>query len=493
MPRLCNRGTETRQDEATPSATDAAISLDDDDDDDDDDDIDRESERRANSLDREPFQPALSRRSSRALLLENSDDKSEKTNKAALKGVALVRRMSKTFKTVEAVEAFKAAESFKAAEIEMKHSWFQKDHNPDATVGWWDIWMYHLENAISANPTVPFLILFAASFVIIVILAVGWDYAVEEGEDGVERPHGDLAGAAFLTFQVLISGGYDQTITHLDERIIYASMIIAGVFVVSILIGLITETITDYLHGFNEGSSKVCEKGHTLILGWNEATPRVIRQIAFLRRTWMKQNERWDRRLFPWLRVPPSTPVAEKPVVILYDGKSKQQMEEIVKHTFAEKNLKQQRTKIGRDVIFRVGDPTKTQDLVRVAAHEATSILIMMTDVDEEETKENNFKNSATLRCLLSVRNIIYSKGLAKPGGMEASWNPKLRVVVQLRAACDFIDAANFTSPTGTPCVHSQDLTVYLNTVLFRCASQPGLSRVLSNIIDVSYLAVGSL
>ena len=91
----------------------------------------------------------------------------------------------------------------------------------------------------------------------------------------------------------------------------------------------------------NCGESKVAEKGHTLILGWNESTSRVVVQMAFLRHSWHSsqtpcraqihvsltnlgcrrgfqiQNEPWEKFFFPWTRVKPSTPAACAPVVIL--------------------------------------------------------------------------------------------------------------------------------------------------------------------------------
>ena len=69
--------------------------------------------------------------------------------------------------------------------------------------------------------------------------------------------------------------------------------------------------------------------------------------------------------------------MAANPVVILYDGMPKQEMTDMINDAFSERCIKQKRTKVGRDVIFRVGDPTSAHDLVRVGAHEATSILIM--------------------------------------------------------------------------------------------------------------------
>jgi hypothetical protein len=54
-------------------------------------------------------------------------------------------------------------------------------------------------------------------------------------------------------------------------------------------------------------------------LGFNEATPRVLVQIAFLRRTWQMLNETPARRWGFAPKAPPSSPVAAAPVVVLYD------------------------------------------------------------------------------------------------------------------------------------------------------------------------------
>lgn len=64
-------------------------------------------------------------------------------------------------------------------------------------------------------------------------------------------------------------------------------------------------------------SSQVVARDHTLILGWNESTTRLICQLAFLRRIHKKQNETVRQRLFPWLRIAPPTKVAEATIVVL--------------------------------------------------------------------------------------------------------------------------------------------------------------------------------
>ena len=50
---------------------------------------------------------------------------------------------------------------------------------------------------------------------------------------------------------------------------------------------------------------------------------RVVCQFAFVRRAFFLQDETVARRLFPWLHVKPSTPVAASPVVLMCNTKGK--------------------------------------------------------------------------------------------------------------------------------------------------------------------------
>ena len=180
-------------------------------------------------------------------------------------------------------------------------------------------------------------------------------------------------------------------------------------------------------------------------------------------------------------------------MVILWDGKSKEEMEAITSNAFAERGVLPHRTKVGRDVIFRRGNPCHAHDLVRVAAHEATSVLITMTQRDKEEQDmsldeggQPTIGNSATLRALLALRNVVYSHGRTPGQRMK----PGFRVVVQLQEGCPFVDAAAFMAPDGSQCLYAQDLSPFLNTTMFTCAAQPGLSRVLMTVIDFDGISI---
>lgn len=329
--------------------------------------------------------------------------------------------------------------------------------------------------------------------------------------------------------------------------------------VVSILIGLITDSVNDYMNALEAGSTKCVERGHTLILGWNEATTRVICQTAFLRRTFKMQNDTWAQRLMPWRQVKASTPVAQSNIVVMSKVAEKMMMQKTVREAFAQRGIEPHFTKIGKDVVFRTGDPSNNHDLVRVAAHhvrterdegrgsrqawdvrfetlffftpspflfrpQATSVMIMMTDVDEEEEAASvgRVSNSATVRTVLALRNVVFSNGL----DVATSFQPDLRVVVQLSRSCNYLKHASFVALDGHNCLYPQDLSKcvfsfncnihgagkssvvaifilltlifafpartyrYVNSLLFFCSTKPGLSRVMMNLLDFEHSAI---
>ena len=129
------------------------------------------------------------------------------------------------------------------------------------------------------------------------------------------------------------------------------------------------------------------------------------------------------------------------------------------------------------------GDPCNSHDLVRVAAHKATSVVIMMTDVDAAEADEEGaIINSATIRTVLALRNTVYSNG--GPALANKLFKKDLRVVVHLSGTCPFISGASFLAPAGHECLYPQDITKYINSMLFHCAVKPSLSRVLMSLVD---------
>jgi hypothetical protein len=138
----------------------------------------------------------------------------------------------------------------------------------------------------------------------------------------------------------------------------------------------------------DEGKTKVFEDDHTLIVGWNEATPRVVVQISLVRKQYQMLNEEKHFGLVKWfpllrflldsmrLLEIPSTSLAGNDIVIMTNSKSKEEMHRMLKQTLDERGINPARTKIGQNVICRVGDPSNVNDLLRVGAHRAAAILV---------------------------------------------------------------------------------------------------------------------
>lgn len=268
------------------------------------------------------------------------------------------------------------------------------DRDADADRSWPDRLAYFCENLIAMNSFAAFYIL-ATAFVVLVLAHAGAWYLLlryerdaplrdggYDGDDAARRlagrgalNEGDMAAvrgalgykslsdSIWMALQVLSSAGFDGNLpAPALLRVVYLSMIICGLVVFAVLVGFITDAVESFTRSLANGRTKVVEHGHTLILGTSEATPRVVTQLALMRKRYQKVNETWERRLFPWRRVPPSTPLLLKPIVIMTQALTKEALEAVVGEAFTSRSISRKRTRIGRDIVCRVGDPASVKD-----------------------------------------------------------------------------------------------------------------------------------
>ena len=276
------------------------------------------------------------------------------------------------------------------------------------------------------------------------------------------------------------------------ERLVAAATLIVGLVAFAVLVGAITRTVSAQMKKIENGTTRAAEKAHTLLLGWNQSTLRVVTQIAFLRRGYRASNRTFFRRVFYWLRVPPSSPIAKGRVVIMANnpGLTRAIMEQRIEHAFRERGISQWRNRIGWDFVCRVGDPTSVADLVRVSATNATGIVTMMTDEDHRECIDSNgaVVNGASIRTLLALRSLL--AGSERKLRSFDTFNK--RVVVQLQENRPYVEAACFPSPSGRKVVETIDITRFVNSLLFNCASKRGLSQVVMNCLNLEGPAMRS-
>ena len=105
-------------------------------------------------------------------------------------------------------------------------------------------------------------------------------------------------------------------------------------------------------------------------------------------------------------------------------------------------------------------------------------------DLVEESVSNGEIQNGYTLRTGMALRSVVLSYS---PNG---KLNENLRIVLQMSSPCPFVQASGFTGPHGNPVMIPLDLSLFLNGLLFKSASHPGLARILLTIFDMEGTAI---
>lgn len=146
---------------------------------------------------------------------------------------------------------------------------------------------------------------------------------------------GDSGGAAFLITMLLLT--------------------VAGLFIVSALIGVIATGIDARLEELRRGRSLVIETDHTVVLGWGDAVFAIIRELAIA-------NE--SRR---------------RPAVVVLSDRDKVEMEEEIREKCGDLG--------GTRVVCRTGSPLDIGDLQLVNHAAARSVIVLSPGSDDPDTE----------------------------------------------------------------------------------------------------------
>merc|ERR1719502_2399287 len=112
--------------------------------------------------------------------------------------------------------------------------------------------------------------------------------------------------------------------------------------------------------------------------------------------------------------------------------------------------------------------------------------MLSTLDAAQEEASDFKIVNGATLRCLLALRHVLFPSTASAAGLLP----PDFRAVVQLSAPSPYVEAACFQDGAGREVVRPMDLSTFLNSLMFSCAAQPGLSRVLLELLNYDGVAL---
>lgn len=225
---------------------------------------------------------------------------------------------------------------------------------------------YRLDNLMSLNPAFKLFGLFGLTSVLVVIGGVVY-WAATIGDEGSNLVHGFWAAWTFIA-DAGTQGGESTFVT----RAIAMFITVGGMMIFALLLGLVSETLGGLMDNLKEGHSRVIEKNHTLVLGWNEKIFSVIEQVI--------EANRSERRA----------------VLVVLSEMEKARMEE---------ELRDKIDDFGTTVVVcRSGTTTQNVDLFKVGAPDARSIIVLGDDADPEESDIRAVKTVLALSRGMDIR-----------------------------------------------------------------------------------------
>ena len=132
--------------------------------------------------------------------------------------------------------------------------------------------IYRIDCMMSNGPIAMFILLLAITFSIVIIIGVLASFTSDEG--------GILSQVWLSLMQTLDAGNLSGVST--DNAIYLMLMFLAtlcGLFLTSVLIGIITTSVEGKLRDLRKGTSVVQEDDHTVIIGFDNNVYAIIQEL----------------------------------------------------------------------------------------------------------------------------------------------------------------------------------------------------------------------
>ncbi len=206
-------------------------------------------------------------------------------------------------------------------------------------------------------------------------------------------------------------------------RIVMLVVTLAGIFLVSALIGVLSAGLEAKISELRKGRSRVLESGHTIILNWSPSIVNIVAELAL------------------------ANPKGR--IVILADRDKVEMEDEIAAKT----------SKLGVDVICRSGDPCDLNDLAIVNPGAAKSIIVLAPDGEDPD--------SQVIKTILAITN-----------GPARGTQP-FQIVAEIREARN-AELARTVGGAEVQLVLADDL---ISRILVQSTRQSGLSGVFTELL----------
>ncbi|KAL3574375.1 hypothetical protein D5086_024988 [Populus alba] len=236
-----------------------------------------------------------------------------------------------------------------------------------------------------------------------------------------------LADCLWLSWTFVADSGNHANSEGIGPRLVSVSISFGGMLIFAMMLGLVSDAISEKFDSLRKGRSKVVEQNHTLILGWSDKLGSLLNQLAIA-------NESLGGG-----------------IVVVLAERDKEEMEmDIAKMEFDFK---------GTFVICRSGSPLILADLKKVSVSKARAIIVLAEDGNADQS------DARALRTVLSLIGV--KEGL------------RGHIVVELSD----LDNEVLLKLVGGDLVETVVAHDVIGRLMIQCARQPGLAQIWEDIL----------
>eukprot|EP01018_Ginkgo_biloba_P039364 Gb_08564 [translate_table: standard] len=268
--------------------------------------------------------------------------------------------------------------------------------------------------------TYPYAKLLALLFATILLIGIGGLALFAVSNDS-------LLDALWLSWTFVADSGNHADSVGTGPRIVSVSISSGGMLVFAMMLGLVSDAISEKVDSLRKGKSEVIERNHILILGWSDKLGSLLKQLAIANQS------------------------LGGGVVVVLAERDKEEMElDIAKLEF---------DFMGTSVICRSGSPLIMADLKKVSVSKARAIIVLATDENADQS------DARALRVVLSLTGV--KEGL------------RGHVVVELSD----LDNEQLVKLVGGDLVETVVAHDVIGRLMIQCALQPGLAQIWEDIL----------
>lgn len=321
----------------------------------------------------------------------------------------------------------------------------------DGKATYTEIIQYRLDHYFSTSKWAKPCLLLSFTFVLIVFGALGLaivDPAATATVPTATNPESTpnpgplttdyLTEAAWVAWTYVADPG-----THADAngtlvRFVSFLITIGGMVIFALMIGIISDFISERVDDLKQGKSRVIESDHTLMLGWSDKSLAIIEQICLA-----NESEGGGQ-------------------IVVLANDSKQDMEAKLLYATERSTSEHQIKLLGTQVIFRSGNPLMEHELRKVSVATARSIIVLSPpEMDPDEA------DSLIVRQVLAIKAVLNGRGPHMVVEMQDIDNKTLVELVD-------------SDQNKVEVVVAHDI---IGRLMIQCAREPGLAHVLEGLL----------